>query len=108
MIQYSNGVYVRVWTPQLAEYHALLDAWSHWSDTPAWITAIDNGQHSARSFHGFSLAVDSSVFQNVREQLEDQYEYLRRHAPHPWELILESDHVHAEWDLHRKAIILAV
>lgn len=106
MIAFGPNVTIVAWNDRLGDYFHTLQDWSSHSGIDPWITSVDNGRHGERSFHGYSLAVDSSVEGNVRAEIALLYEFLRRHLSPEWEVICESDHVHSEWDIHRKIIIL--
>jgi hypothetical protein len=79
----------------------LANDWSYMNKEIVDINAIDNGTHGANSFHGFSLAWDLDVDGDHATDLTKLADYLRMKLPPPYEVIVESDHVHVEWDTHK-------
>jgi len=69
-----------------------------------YVTSIDDKQHGATTLHGWSLAVDLGVAGNVVAQLEKLHGFLARYLPLEYDVILERDHVHVEFDTHRKVV----
>jgi len=64
------------------------------------INAVDNGTHSVNTLHGKSLAWDLDTEGDRPEDLKLLSGYLKMRLPPPYEVVLESTHVHIEWDTH--------
>jgi len=77
------------------------DRWSHFNEKIVNVNAIDNGTHGANTLHGMSLAWDFGVEGHTRENFESLANFLKVRLPPPYEVIVESDHVHVEWDTHQ-------
>jgi hypothetical protein len=77
------------------------DRWSVIYEKVVDINAVDNGKHSATTLHGFSLAWDLDVDKDIKADLVSLAEYLKMRLPPPYEIVIEADHVHVEWDTHK-------
>lgn len=75
--------------------------WSYLNNKIVDINAIDNGEHIATTFHGMSLAWDLDVDGDQHQDLVSLAAYLRIHLQPPYEVIIETDHIHVEWDTHK-------
>jgi len=56
---------------------------------------------ASRSLHPFDLAVDFDTVGDQATDLERLADYFRRVLPTPFDIVLEGDHVHVEWDARR-------
>ena len=57
-----------------------------------------NGSHSAGSLHYYGLAVDCRTFYFDPEELLDLFQELKETLPSEFDVVLESDHIHLEYD----------
>ena len=82
------------------------NAWSFNSRKAVTINAIDNGQHgeggAVFTFHGLSLAWDLGVSNGSISDLDLLGDYLKMRLPSPYQVLVESDHVHIEWDTGKR------
>ncbi len=83
----------------LAIHHA--SAWAIAERGTVYVTSMNDREHGARSLHAFDLAVDLGVAGNLAAPLEQLHGYLARVLPAGFDVVLEADHVHVEWDAHR-------
>jgi hypothetical protein len=76
--------------------------WSTLNKKSVLVNAIDNGQHGESgtvfTFHGLSLAWDLGVITGLKSDLDMLGDYLKVRLPPPYQVLVESDHVHIEWD----------
>jgi hypothetical protein len=79
----------------------LLDKWSLISKKNVIINAIDNGTHGPNTLHGLSLAWDLGIEGHQLMDFQLLGGFLKVRLPLPYEIVIESDHVHVEWDTHR-------
>jgi len=75
--------------------------WSRINKITVDINAIDNGKHSANTFHGHSLAWDLDTDKDNPIDLVLLGKYLQMRLPPPYEIVLEDTHVHIEFDTHK-------
>jgi hypothetical protein len=59
------------------------------------ITSTYEGNHSPSSLHYGNLAVD---FRLPKKRADDLISAIRSHLPKDYDIILESDHIHIEYD----------
>ena len=80
----------------------MANAWSQANNKSVTINAIDNGTHGINgtvfTFHGLSLAWDFGVVNGVKADFESLGKYLQMRLYAPFQIIIESTHVHVEWD----------
>jgi len=63
------------------------------------VTSLKDGAHSTHSKHYTGEAADIRTRNFTRGEVEELYGYLRRLIdPHGFDTVLESDHIHIEWD----------
>lgn len=81
-------------------------AWSLKWRVDVHATSIEDGGdvHAATSLHPFGLAVDLDVIGDSPPQRAALGEWLRRLLDPQYDVVLEADHVHVEWDAHRPAL----
>ena len=75
--------------------------WSRVARLTVDVNAIDNGSHGVNTFHGRSLAWDLDVVGEDAQDLVSLASYLQMRLPPPYEVVLESTHVHIEFDTHK-------
>ena len=62
------------------------------------ITSLADGTHMKGSLHYEGLAADLRTSMVPRERLPSLVAALRRKLPRYWDVILEKDHIHVEYD----------
>ena len=62
------------------------------------ITEIAGGVHMKGSLHYEGLAADLRTSMVPRERLPSLVAALRRKLPRYWDVVLEKDHIHVEYD----------
>ena len=68
---------------------------------PFVITSGNDGQHMANSLHYIGLAIDMRTNQMTTEQQTSCVSYLRERLDYCFDIILEVDHIHIEYDEHK-------
>ena len=107
MLTFAAGVRIVDFTEQLALVLRLAANWSNIARVGVDVNSIDDKQHGATTLHGWSLAIDLDTVGDKMADLERLHGYLVRHLPAPYQVLLERDHVHVEWDVQRKKAPLA-
>lgn len=81
-----------------------LSSWSITTGKTVTINAVDNGRHgkdgTVFTFHGLSLAWDIGVEDGGHDNFITLGNFLKMMLPPPYEVVIEVDHVHIEWDTH--------
>lgn len=67
---------------------------------PFVVTSVTDGVHLPNSFHYRGRAADLRTRHLAAERWESYRETVARALGPGWDVILEDDHVHAEWDPH--------
>ena len=94
----KEGVVIReINEPMLKLLNALLDAGSSWSYSPTLTSATD-GKHKAGSLHYKSLAWDVRTSDLPKERWEEYTELVKSFLTAEYDVILEKDHIHVEFD----------
>lgn len=101
MIRWKAGVYAHVLRLEvaLALHHA--SVWSEIADVGVVVNALADSAHGANSLHAWDLAVDLDTDGDRLSHLAQLCGYLARILPPGYDVVLENDHVHVEWDVKR-------
>jgi len=102
MLRFTAGVFSHVFRSELAVVLHHASVWSMLAGVHVDVNALDDKQHGAGTLHGFGLAVDLDTAGDRPIDLARLYGYLARVLLPGYDVVLESDHVHVEWDAHRK------
>jgi hypothetical protein len=100
----TSDPYVKIGMFNSRTYNLLvvIDNWSQLNKKSVNINAIDNGVHGSGgtkfTFHGKSLAWDISPTTFLSEDYKDLAKYLQLRLLAPYQVIVEVDHIHIEWD----------
>lgn len=73
-----------------------LSIWSRQNEPNLVITSISDSKHSRTSLHYVGYAIDIRI-RDLHEQPENLVEALRSFLPDCYDIILESDHIHLEY-----------
>jgi hypothetical protein len=101
MLQFKGSVRIGCLDGRLGDVLTECCLWSHRSKVDVEVNAIEDGTHMAGSLHGFGLAIDLDTVGDKRADLKLLHEWLRRRLHPQYDVVLEGDHVHVEWDAHR-------
>lgn len=103
MLRFKPEVRVKVLRPELAAVIGEASLWSLLERVDVEVNAIDETPsiHMAGTLHGFSLAVDLDTVGDKAVDTQSLAEHLRRALPPGYDVLLEADHVHVEYDMHR-------
>ena len=102
MIRFKPEVRIRYFTPQLAEALEAGGLWSLVRGVDLDVNSIDDSAHGPGSLHGDSLALDLDPGTDRPDHTADLARFLARRLSAPWDVVLESDHVHVEYDTKRR------
>ncbi len=67
----------------------------------AVFTSVCDGQHSNKSLHYKGLAFDVRTRNISKEDQTDIVDVLRYRLPDDWDIVLETSHLHVEYDRKR-------
>jgi hypothetical protein len=88
----------------LVLHHASI--WSRLAGIDLVVNAGSDGAHRAGSLHPWDLALDLDTEGDRPDDIEQLHGYLARILPFEFDVVLEVDHVHVEYDPHRKPLPL--
>ncbi len=95
-------VTISVFNPQTITLLEVIDAWSLFNKKIVNISSVDNGIHGGDgtkfTFHGLSLAWDFYPIGGLSTDKVSLAKYLEMRLPPPYQVIVETDHIHVEWD----------
>jgi len=103
MIRFQAGVQVKYYNSRLTPVFEYASAWGLRERTWVDVNSIDDKQHGTTTLHGFSLAVDLDVDGDRPADLKALHGFLARYLPLEYDVVLEVDHVHIEYDLISRA-----
>jgi hypothetical protein len=77
--------------------------WSLRTGVGVEVNSIDDGVavHMATSLHSFDLALDVDTLGDNATETAALGAWLARRLHPQYDVVLEGDHVHVEWDAHR-------
>jgi hypothetical protein len=81
-------------------HHASI--WSRLANVDLVVNCGSNGKHNPGTLHPWDLALDLDTEGDRLADTQQLYGYLARVLGVAYDVILESDHVHVEYDPHRK------
>lgn len=103
MLRFQPGVAVRYYNSRITPILEYASAWGLRAQMYVDVNAIDDKQHGATTLHGYSLAVDLDTDGDRPADLLSLHGWLARYLPLEYDVILERDHVHVEFDLISRA-----
>lgn len=107
MIRFAPGVQIAYYNSRLSPILEYASVWSLRARIDVDVNSIDDKGHGPRTLHGDSLAVDLDTAGDVFADLVKMHKFLARYLPIEYDVVLEKDHVHVEWDVHRPTPPLA-
>lgn len=107
MLHFKNEVRIGVLRWQLTDMLEVLCDWSLLHRIDVHVASVNDSLplHQAHTLHQFDLALDCNPDTMAPQDRESLAEYLRRWLPPQYDLVLENDHIHVEWDAHRPALL---
>lgn len=85
-------------------HHASI--WSRLAKVDLVVNSGSDGTHGKGTLHPWDLAVDLDTEGDRPADTEQLYGYLARILPLDYDVILEKDHVHVEFDARRRPAFL--
>jgi hypothetical protein len=81
--------------------------WSFRTGVDVAVNSIEDGApvHMQGSLHGFGLAIDLETARDVASETQQLGEFLAKWLDRDYDVVLEADHVHVEWDTHRTPVL---
>lgn len=98
MIQFKEGVSVNGVQPEMAmALHVIGSVYAHMGYY-CTVTSGTDGSHSKNSLHYAGLAVDTRTRDIAKEFHKELTRRLREALGSEFDVVLESDHIHIEYD----------
>jgi hypothetical protein len=88
----------------LVLHHASL--WSRLAGVDLVVNCGSNGAHNPGTLHPWDLALDLDTEGDRFADTEQLHGYLARILSPEYDVVLEKDHVHVEFDPHRKPAVM--
>ena len=79
--------------------------WSLRAGIDVEVNSANDSTHGATSLHPWDLAWDLDTVGDVPSDLKPLARFLAGHLPPGYDVVLESDHVHVEFDMRRKVAV---
>jgi hypothetical protein len=102
MLWFKAGVGVRHFGRELAEVLERASEWSLIARVDVEVNSVDDGKHGASTLHGQSLAIDLDPATDRADDTARLARFLAQRLSPVWQVILEVDHVHCEFDTGRR------
>jgi len=99
MLRYKVGVSVLGIKPEILAAYPTID--SAFSPKDAVITSAVNGTHGRKSMHPLGYAIDLRIRHLVDNEVDKIVLLLKTWLTDEYDVILEDDHIHLEFDIHR-------
>lgn len=103
MLRFRADVRIEFLNHHLAAVFAAACVWSLRARVDVEVNSVNDGAavHMPGSLHSFDLALDLDTIGDRPADIRRLAEYLRRHLDPGFDVVLESDHVHVEYDARR-------
>lgn len=98
MIRFKPEVRIVYFNQKLAHILQAACVWSLQERIDVEINSIDDSKHGVKTLHGKSMAMDLDTVGDKPQDLKLLYEYLVVFLGRDYDVILEKDHVHVEYD----------
>ncbi len=99
MPQFKAGVQHHNMADELTRhYHKIDDIHRYWVKREAVITSARDGQHKSNSLHYQGKAIDLRISDMPPGRERDVVRELQRALGSDFDIVLESDHIHLEYD----------
>lgn len=79
-----------------------LSVWSIYDKTPTITSAHDSHDNRPKSLHNKDLALDFRIRDLTKTEIRNIIKDLRSFLSDKYDIVLESDHIHIEWDNGKK------
>lgn len=103
MIRFETNVRIGIFSEELGKILRFASVWSERYKIDVVVNSWSDGKHSPTSLHPYDLAVDLDTEGDRPADLKRLHTYLARWAGPQYDVLLESDHIHVEWDSRRQA-----
>lgn len=103
MIRFKPDVRIGYFHERLADVLECVSVWSLQTQIDVEVNSIRDGarDRAVSTLHPFDLAMDLDTVGGRIQDLELLTDYLRRWLNPQYDVVLERDHVHVEWDARR-------
>lgn len=76
--------------------------WSLRASVDVEVNSANDSTHGVKSLHPMDLAWDLDTAGDRTDDLLKLARFLNAHLPDHYEVLVEGDHVHVEFDMHRR------
>ncbi len=97
-MRFKTGVYVRGISPELLVGLAVMDKVYEENGYRMTVTSVSDSRHSEKSLHYSGRAADLRTYDLGPETTQTIHQQGRRELPMDFDLVLEADHFHLEYD----------
>ena len=106
MLRFKPEVRIGYFSTRIGDVFTTASVWSLLHHIDVDVNSVNDGAsaHVAGSLHGYDLAVDLDTAGDLVADLGRFAEFLRVSLPPGYDVLLEGDHVHVEFDVHRPAL----
>lgn len=101
MLRFEPGIFCRNFRLEVALVLHHAAAWATLARIGVTVNSLGDRRHGPKSQHPYDLAVDLDTDGDKPDHLKLLGEYLSRVLSAEYDVIVEADHVHVEWDNHR-------
>lgn len=102
MLRFKPEVRIGYFDERLGAVLHYASVWSLRTGVDVEVNSANDSTHSAKSLHPVELGWDLDTAGDELDDLAALARFLACHLPAGYEVIRESDHVHVEFDMHRK------
>ena len=102
MIRFLPTVRVVHFGPELAEVLQCASLWALVARVDVDVNSIDDLTHGASTLHGASLAIDLDPVTDRADHTRALGVFLGQRLSDMWDVLIEADHVHCEYDTQRR------
>ncbi len=102
MLPWAPNVRVHYFSEPIARVLHLASVWALVARVGVVVNSMNDRAHGPNSLHGWDLAIDLDTADDRSVDLAQLHGYLARHLPLDYDVVLETDHVHVEWDVKRR------
>ena len=98
-INIKDGVkFKRLTTPILKLINTIISVWSYHDLSSPTITSANDSKHMKSSLHYKDMAIDIRTKDLSKEQISNVFKSLEDTLGESFQCVLESDHIHLEFD----------
>jgi hypothetical protein len=106
MLRFEPTFRIGVLHEEMARVLHHASVWARLARVDLVVNCGSNGTHNPGTLHPWDLALDLDTEGDKFHDTEQLHGYLARILPVEYDVVLEKDHVHVEYDPHRKPAVM--